>query len=476
VAESNSVELLMKSVVDQGFCVGCGACAVVQGSGLEIRLDNLGRFQAAFDRTRLGPRAPDKDVSRVCPFSDSSSNEDEIGDAVFGGSQRDPHLGHFISTYAGYVSEGGYRAAGSSGGVGKWLLCELLGLGLADAIIQVYPEEPSENSRQLFSYRVVDNIDDAKFGSKSAYYPVEMSAVLRYVTRNPKKYAIIGVPCFIKALRLLANEIPVFQERISVYIGLFCGHLKTTKYADMLAWQYGVTPGELHSIDFRKMIPGTRANEKGVEVTSRDGVTPIGDVRPVQSLFGANYGYGFLKYSACDYCDDVAGETADVSIGDAWLPEFVSDGRGTNVVVVRSPEIKRVLDSAIESGRLSFRDIDSERVVASQAGGFRHRRDGLAYRLYLARQTGRHVPQKRVKPRAMRLFRKRRRVYELRSLMTEMSHSAFADAVGAGDFTLFERVMKLLIDEYEMTKKSSPSRRYLSQVKCLLLGGKQRSF
>ena len=36
---------------------------------------------------------------------------------------------------------------------------------------------------------------------------------------------------------------------------------------------------------------------------------------------------------ACEFCDDVVGETADMSVGDAWLPGYVSDWRGTSVVV-----------------------------------------------------------------------------------------------------------------------------------------------
>lgn len=41
-------------------------------------------------------------------------------------------------------------------------------------------------------------------------------------------------------------------------------------------------------------------------------------------------------YKACDFCDDVFAETADIALGDAWLPEYVQDGNGTNVVVTRN--------------------------------------------------------------------------------------------------------------------------------------------
>ncbi|MGC9322644.1 MAG: Coenzyme F420 hydrogenase/dehydrogenase, beta subunit C-terminal domain, partial [Kosmotogaceae bacterium] len=66
--------------------------------------------------------------------------------------------------------------------------------------------------------------------------------------------------------------------------------------------------------------------------------------KKASDFYGYNWGYGFFKYKACDYCDDVVSETADVSVGDAWLPEYVNDSGGTNVVIVRNPVIKKIID------------------------------------------------------------------------------------------------------------------------------------
>jgi len=95
---------------------------------------------------------------------------------------------------------------------------------------------------------------------------------------------------------------------------------------------------------------------------------------------------------ACNYCDDVFAECADVTCMDAWLPEYSRDSRGTNLVLVRSPAVREVL----ERGQgISLDPIPLDRVVQSQAGVVAVKREHLAYRLYLDRQE---VPEKRVAP------------------------------------------------------------------------------
>lgn len=77
---------------------------------------------------------------------------------------------------------------------------------------------------------------------------------------------------------------------------------------------------------------------------------------------------------------------------DAWLPEYSRDSRGTNLVLVRSPAVREVL----ERGQgISLDPIPLDRVVQSQAGVVAVKREHLAYRLYLDRQE---VPEKRVAP------------------------------------------------------------------------------
>lgn len=436
------LEILEDTVLRQGLCVGCGACAVVEPDRYSVAMNPAGQLQAV----SLKPEsvATSNSATKVCPFSDAALNEDELGRGNFDSDLvSDDQLGAFFSCYAGFVREGEYRERGSSGGIAKWLLSKLLQDGIVDYVIQVASGVGLPGTK--FKYAIFNKSDDVISGSRSAYHPVDMSSVLNFVESNPGRYAITGVPCFVKAVRLLQRQKPVFAERIVVAVGIVCGHLKSTHYADMLAWQLGVSPGQLKSIDFRAKFPGRSAKEKGVVVES---VTGQKQQAVVQELFGANYNDGLFQYRACDYCDDVVAELADVSIGDAWLPKYIKDGRGTSLVISRNARIQRLFDDAQKDGSLHLEKITTEDAVASQIGGFRQRREGLAYRLYLADRGGEWRPQKRVKAGWKQLTRRRRSIYRMRQKLSERSHVLFQAALASGDWEAFQVPMQRMISEY----------------------------
>jgi hypothetical protein len=124
--------------------------------------------------------------------------------------------------------------------------------------------------------------------------------------------------------------------------------------------------------------------------------------------------------SACNLCDDVVAETADISFGDAWVEPYTSDGKGTNVVVVRSQEINDLLQEARTTGQLQLKEVDSAFIHQTQEAGFRQRREGLSYRLTWKRSGIRLT--KRVIPHAKDLDIKRRWIYRMRYKISIWSH------------------------------------------------------
>jgi hypothetical protein len=143
-------------------------------------------------------------------------------------------------------------------------------------------------------------------------------------------------------------------------------------------------------------------------------------------MVDGDWGMGFFQYPACNFCDDVMAETADVSFGDAWVPPYSSDGRGTNVVVVRAAWIDAILCEAIEEHRVELKTVDGDFLARTQAAGLRQRREGLAYRLHLNRR--RFTPRKRVQADPAGGGWKRRRIYDLRMRISRWSHHVFAVA------------------------------------------------
>lgn len=434
----SDVARLKATVIDGGYCIGCGGCAAVANSPIRMQADEFGRLQAVVGDAAAG--ASRATVTPVCPFSDAAADETLIATELFAATDStfDSRVGWSRGLWAGYVAEGDFRAQGSSGGMGNWLAAELLRRGMVDAVAHVKPDTDG----RLFGFSISRNLEELMRGAKSRYYPIEMSAILRHMRETPGRYALVGVPCFVKAARLQAMQDPVIRERLRFTIALVCGHLKSERFAGMFAWQMGLHPDRVATVDFRVKNDSGRANQYSIRVTGEDGAGAAFDkTRQNKDFFGYLWSHGFFKYRACDYCDDVMGETADVTVGDAWLPAFVNDARGTNIVVARNPDMARIVQDGIADGRLSLNEISVEDAARSQDAGLRHRRLGLSVRSARAIRQGRWVPPKRVLPGSDRLSRRQRWVYVIREMMSERSHRAFRQALAGNDFRIFARIM-----------------------------------
>lgn len=301
----------LKQIIDGGYCIGCGVCAPV--ASIPVVLDRYGMFQA--DRSSAAALSDEalKRALLVCPFSNDGPNEDDLGMQLFGDSgQHDASVGYYESLYIGHVAEGKFREKGTSGGIITWMLTELLQTGKVDAVCHVKKVDHPDDGL-LFRYGISRTPDEIIAGAKSRYYPVEISQVLEQIRTSPGRYAVVGLPCFVKAVRRLAAVDPCIKERVVFSVGLVCGHLKSKSFADCFGWQASIPPGELKEIDFRVKLPGRAAGDYGVYLRG------VGQevMRPSREFLGSNWGHNFFRYPACDFCDDVFAETADVAIGDA---------------------------------------------------------------------------------------------------------------------------------------------------------------
>lgn len=427
----------LNKVIEGNYCVGCGACAVAKSSPVTIAFDDEMRLQA-----RVTGEAP-ADLAKVCPFSGEGANEDEIAAPLYGATaQHDAAIGWYDRIYAGYAQTGGFRKRGSSGGLAGWVATRLIERGMIDGVIHVRPDAHDE---RLFRYVISRNADEIAEGSSSRYYPVEMSEAVRVAAEAPGRYLFVGLPCFVKAFRLLMASDVRLQQSSFITLGIVCGHLKSARFADTLAWEVGIEPGELKSINFRVKLEGLDASSYGCRVS--DGTHSV--VRRKRGSAVGNWGLGFFKYGACEMCDDVFAETADISVGDAWIEPYYNDSNGNSLVVTRLPAVQTLIAEGIADGSLNLDLLTPQQTVKSQASGVRYRRQGLAYRMLLKDRAGVWHPPKRVEASEAGLSDSIKRRYQLRQEIAAESHGVFKTALKRRSIAPLRKQLAPLIAEHE---------------------------
>lgn len=407
----------IKEIVQNGPCIGCGLCAALcPEEALEMAWNRYGEYNPV----EVIPCTTECGLClKVCPFADHDENEYTIGKSLYGdvpGIGHHPEAGYHLATYVGYADE--HRPTSASGGVVTWLLERLLAEGIVDYAVCVAPTSDPE---RLFNFAVFDTPESVRAGAGSAYYPVEMSGVIRHILETPGRYAVTGLPCFIKAIRLAQQKNPKLRERIVVTVGLVCGQLKSRHFTEYIA-SLADLPGKAARVRYRGKSQDQPANNFYFAFTST-----AGDERRIFWNEGIAEAWTNRWFTprACNYCDDVFAECADVTCMDAWLREYVKDSRGTSLVLVRSPQVQEVI---AQGEGISLDPIPIGKVVESQRGVIAVKRQHLPYRLYLDQKHGQKLPKRRVTPGISKNPFLRREVV-LRDRMLAESRNAWFEGV-----------------------------------------------
>jgi len=378
--------------------VNSGVEAVLDTS-LEMRLDDFGQYAPV----RIGTPVPgiDDSIRRVNITDPSADDQTKIGTRLFGADpdiNHDDMIGYYRGLYIGHVVDDDERLNSTSGGLSTWILCSMLEHGVVDGVIHM--RQGRGGLGPLFEYGISKTVSEVREAAKTRYYPGEVSRVLNEIRNGPagRRFVLVGIPEVVAEVRLLSKELPEFGELVPFTVGLLCAHQKTTRYLESMAWQLGIDPRSLKDADFRFKRPGERADRYLTRITGSSGGAEVTKVLDPDKNLVANWGLGFFKSDFSDFTDDVFNETADVALGDAWLPEYSSDYRGNNVIIVRNPVVETLIREGMESGQIELKEVDVETVCRCQAGLVRHSHDELGYRLFRLVKAGITPPRTRVPP------------------------------------------------------------------------------
>lgn len=388
----NEKKNVLTEIVSKNLCIGCGVCvAMCPNKALVIKKTDYGEYKPYSVQNCLKKC---KICLQVCPFYHNNISENEIGLKTFGQSSsiKFSHtLGYYFNTYVGYVQNEEKRKKSSSGGLATWFLTELIRNEIVDYVVCVSQFQDS----MIFRFEICKTIEEIISCSGSNYCPVESSSVLSEIKKKPGRYAFTGLPCQLKSLRLATEHNKILRESIIMFVGLTCGQLKTMNYTCYLKALSGVSDKQI-KIKYREKISGVPVNNFCFTTINRAGERS-------QLFFGDGpheaWTNKWFTPNPCNYCDDIFAEVADVSFMDAWLPEYMRNEAGTNILIVRSIVAKDIFQKGLNENVIHIEDIGPDKVLQSQEGVVLNKRKQLAYRLYLLKREYGISLNKRVMPK-----------------------------------------------------------------------------
>ena len=349
------------------YCVGCGLCEAVK---MAICNEDEKGF--------MHPIQGDNHwFKKVCPcggYQEKFLNPNKI-------------WGNAEEIFYGWSKDVSVRNTASSGGIITETAAWLLEKGKVDAVIHtcVHPQKPMETITCISTSR--DELIERSGSRYTISHPLEVFDELD----KGKKYAFIGKPCDVAALRNYMDKEPDVRNYICYTLSFFCAGLPSRDAQDKLLNYLECKKENVVSMRYRgDGWPGyTTVLTNDMKEHKTDYATSWGKI----------LGRDIMK--ACRFCMDGIGETADISCGDAWYmdgtnkPVF-SEGDGRNVIFARSKKGLEILEEMIENNRIEVKKASSDELRYIQAYQW-DRRATMIDKILALKVAGKSTPEYSVK-------------------------------------------------------------------------------
>ena len=270
----------------------------------------------------------------------------------------------------------------ASGGITTYLLEYLINKRIIDAAITI-----QRNSKlPYFSYTICKNTSSLMSCGGSAYCLTPIGDIIKQIINDDslQSIAIVALPCFCKAIRNACNINNKLRNKIKYIIGLVCGQQKSLSFSEYLAKKNNIN--SLQSIQFRTKKNNRPNSNYGVKLTSESGVSQ----EITFSSYAKEWSFKLFTASACNYCDDIFAETADIVLMDAWLPKYKISYKGENIIITRNLYLDEIIRNI---STVSLVPIDS--AIESQSPVIYNKRVAILEHLKLAKKAGLIPPKKR---------------------------------------------------------------------------------
>lgn len=358
------------------LCAGCGLCAAVSGGAVTMAMTAPGYLRPA----QTAPLAPaaEATVAAACPALVIEQRPAAPHD--------DPLWGPWRSVATGYSTDAALRHNASSGGVISALATHALATGQVDFVVQTGPDPAAPLANRTAASTTPSDVFAA---AGSRYAPSAPLADLETWLARPGKFAFIGKPCDVSALRALARRDPRIDAKVPLMLAFFCAGIPSAAGARRILDRLGVAEPEVAAFRYRGdgwpgFATATRADGSTARMSYADS---WGDILSKQVQF------------RCKICPDAVGGDADVVAADAWYgdergyPSF-DEQDGRSLVIVRTPAGAALTEQAGTAGALVTTPLDIGEIVRMQPAQARRKRQLLS-RLAALKLAGRPVPRYR---------------------------------------------------------------------------------
>lgn len=376
------------------LCTECGACWGICPKN-NIRVDRARDRDYVFrvvDSSRCGRCTICADI---CPGIevDFAVLQQQLGL----GDQRDQWFGCVRANYLSRSTNPDAVRRGASGGTATTLLEFGFQTGRIDGALVVGMSEEAPHEPRCFVARTPEELHST---SQSKYCPSPTCMSLREVLATEGRYALVGIPCHIHALRRGQEILPKLRRRIVFTLGLFCGPGPSFLMMDHLLNRRGMKTRQVRRFYFR--------DKRVTENNWPGGILVQGDERQEMRIPLDRYLYAQALFTRrrCHVCPDYTAEFADLSMGDAHLHEFWAepplfsapsgrelDGRlGWNAVVVRTEAGEEWFGAAIDDGKLDVEPLPLKKIKEGHAHACYRKKEEFWARLRIHRLLLRRPP------------------------------------------------------------------------------------
>lgn len=363
--------------VERGnLCAGCGGCALVAPNKVRMELRAPGYLRPV----QFGVLTLDQDrqIARICPgLGQSVEAVGRIDDVLWG---------PYVSMHTGYTTRTHLRHTASSGGALSAVLMYLLDSGQVEAIIQTAaaPDLPIANVVVLS-----DTGSGVLAAAGSRYAPSAPLAGLDVHLQSDRRFAFVGKPCDVAALRALALDDPRVDARIPVMLSFFCAGIPSQAGGEAVLKALGTDLAGTAAFRYRgNGWPGQAT------ATLHDGSTR-------SMSYHDSWGKILSRHvqHRCKICADGTGTAADLVCADAWVCDaegypLFEEQDGVSLIVTRNAKGAALLIQAEAAGHLVTDPFDVAKLAAIQPGQSGRRR-ALFARLAGLRLLGKPVPHYR---------------------------------------------------------------------------------